>query len=461
MEVTRSWSRAAASTLLAFTQGNLLAQGSWTQTPTSGGPAAVSVHAAAYDLLRLRLVLFGGFNGVYNPIAETWEFDGRDWQAVAPATAPPPRAGHAMAYDYVRSKVVMFGGTTSIFGTGPMQDTWEYDGTTWTQATPLHSPSARYDQAMSFDLAAGQVVMFGGRSGLTWPTGDTWLWNGVDWVQAAVTGPSPRHGHAMCHDLIRSRTVLFGGMAIVDQSDTWEWDGTSWNLVSTTGPAGRCAHGMAFDISRAVSVMHGGNHGGNETWEWDGATWLLQNTATCSRWEHALVYDARLQRTTLFGGVVSAPLLVLGDVQTYGTPTPGSYVAQGTSCSGSLGAPLLFEPLATATGPMIGQTSTIQVTPTPWHTFFVFGWSNAWDGSTPLPVDLSAYGMPGCSLQVSRDAVTSVVPVLGVAALPVAVPHDPFLAGVVFYVQAFPVDLSLNGSGLLATNSLVATVGRL
>ena len=239
MEVTRSWSRAAASLLLAFTHGNLLSQGSWTQTPTSGGPAAVSVHAAAYDLMRLRLVVFGGFNGIYQPLAETWEFDGRDWHAIATATAPPPRASHAMAYDYARGKVVMFAGTTSIFGTGPMQDTWEYDGSTWTQCTPQHSPSPRYDHAMSFDLATGQVVMFGGRSGLSWTIGDTWLWNGVDWVQAATTGPTPRHSHAMCYDMIRMRTVLFGGSAIIQERDTWEWDGTSWSLASTTGPTGR------------------------------------------------------------------------------------------------------------------------------------------------------------------------------------------------------------------------------
>jgi hypothetical protein len=460
MEVTRSWSRIAAATLLAVTQGKLLSQGSWTQTPTSGGPPPLSVHAAAYDLQRLRLVLFGGFNGIYSPTVATWEFDGRDWHAMTPATTPPPRAAHAMAYDYTRGKVVLFGGTTSIFGNGPMQDTWEYDGVTWTQAMPQHGPSQRYDHAMAFDVAAGKVVLFGGRSGIQWPLGDTWLWNGIDWVQGATTGPTPRHNHAMCYDMIRSRTVLFGGIAIQERGDTWEWDGTAWSLVSTSGPSPRASHGMAFDISRAVSVMHGGNLGGNETWEWNGACWQLQDTAVVSRWEHALVYDARLQRTTLFGGVVSAPVLVLDDVQTYGMPMPGSYVAQGASCPGSMGTPLLFEPIATATGPMMGQTSIIEVAPAPWHTFFVFGWSNTADGSTPLPFDLTAFGMPGCSLQVSRDAVTSSVPVFGVASTAVTVPNDPFLAGVVFYAQAFSLDLAANTMGFVTTNSLVATVGR-
>ena len=72
--------------------------------------------------------------------------------------APPPGRGyHAMAYDAVRQRVVLFGGsnTNTI-----LNDTWEYDGTTWTQRTPATSPSARGAHAMAYDAArdvTGQV----------------------------------------------------------------------------------------------------------------------------------------------------------------------------------------------------------------------------------------------------------------------------------------------------------------
>jgi hypothetical protein len=56
--------------------------------------------------------------------------------------APPPsRHGHAMVYDAVRQRVVLFDG--DVFATSYFNDTWEYDGTTWTQRTPATAPSER------------------------------------------------------------------------------------------------------------------------------------------------------------------------------------------------------------------------------------------------------------------------------------------------------------------------------
>src|SRR6266496_2944326 len=63
--------------------------------------------------------------------------------------APPPsRHGHAMVYDAVRQRVVLFGGLSSSGNSS--NDTWEYDGTTWTQRTPGTSPSARQNHAMVY-----------------------------------------------------------------------------------------------------------------------------------------------------------------------------------------------------------------------------------------------------------------------------------------------------------------------
>src|SRR5882672_3746761 len=56
------------------------------------------------------------------------------WSKLSPGRSPPVRARHAMAYDLARRKIVLFGGNSLANGT--VGDTWEWDGTTWTQISP-------------------------------------------------------------------------------------------------------------------------------------------------------------------------------------------------------------------------------------------------------------------------------------------------------------------------------------
>ena len=67
---------------------------------------------------------------------------GVTWQLLAPAITPSPRWSHNMAYDAVRQRVVLFGGWGS--SGRRLNDTWEWDGVNWTQATPTQSPAARH-----------------------------------------------------------------------------------------------------------------------------------------------------------------------------------------------------------------------------------------------------------------------------------------------------------------------------
>jgi hypothetical protein len=65
-----------------------------------------------------------------------------------------------MVYDASRHRVMMFGGS---YFNQYLGDTWEWDGTSWTQRAPVLSPSKRFGSASIFDSRNGQVVMFGGR----------------------------------------------------------------------------------------------------------------------------------------------------------------------------------------------------------------------------------------------------------------------------------------------------------
>jgi hypothetical protein len=76
-----------------------------------------------YDVNRELVVMFDG--------EHTWEFVGGNWVKMGMLISPTPRSDYAMAYDQARGLVVLFGGITKegIY----LNDTWEYDGTTWVQ----------------------------------------------------------------------------------------------------------------------------------------------------------------------------------------------------------------------------------------------------------------------------------------------------------------------------------------
>jgi hypothetical protein len=76
------------------------------------------------------VLMFDG--GVLQGTTSTWVWQNSAWSRVA-TTGPSLRNGHALAYDAVRNRVVLFGG----FRNGQdFSDTWEWDGSRWTEVTP-------------------------------------------------------------------------------------------------------------------------------------------------------------------------------------------------------------------------------------------------------------------------------------------------------------------------------------
>jgi len=76
-----------------------------------------------------------------------------------------------MAYDVARQRVLLFGGTGL---NGLVSDTWEWDGSKWTQRSPITSPSVVSRHAMAYDLARKRVVLFGGLDLNARSVADTW-----------------------------------------------------------------------------------------------------------------------------------------------------------------------------------------------------------------------------------------------------------------------------------------------
>ncbi|MFN7972298.1 MAG: PKD domain-containing protein [Acidobacteriota bacterium] len=273
----------------------------WIQGP-AGGMSPRFGHAMAYDAALKRIVMFSG-----SSTADTWEFDGTAWRPGAGAPAGLiARSGHVMAYDSSRARIVMFGG----FG-GPsalyLNDTWEYDGTSWTAGPGAPaSLTPRTDSAMTFHEALGRAVLFSGSSSPVPPMNDTWQYDGASWSGPVLAGLAPRTASVVAYDSQRARVVLFGGTSF---NDTWEFDGASW----TQGPPApaslvpRRSAAVTFDISRGRTILFGGidsfsSNALGDTWEYDGATWSQGAGGPSPRGGHGMAYDAARSRSVLFGG---------------------------------------------------------------------------------------------------------------------------------------------------------------
>jgi hypothetical protein len=236
-----------------------------------GTPSARWVVGLSYDSQRGRTVLFGGMNARGVQLGDTWEFDGTAWSEREAAASPPGRLGGPMVFDPTRNVTVLYGG--SVF-TSPLRDTWDWDGTAWTLRASDSPAGARMGHGMVFHAVLGEVVAMGGvDEGAEFPAWPSWRWNGTTWRPVGDAMPMPVGvSYAdMAYDSRRERLVMFGGINV--PPDTWEFDGDAWMLRATEGPGWRFSHVMTYDSARGVTVLFGGFPDYHDTWLWDGAVW--------------------------------------------------------------------------------------------------------------------------------------------------------------------------------------------
>lgn len=296
----------------------------WSQL--SEQPGLRSGSAIAYDSLRKRIVLFGGRvdDGATNvePIGGLFEWNGDNWASI-PATVQPSARYHAsMAYDSARRRLVLFGGQVGN-AIAPLGDLWEWDGTNWALRTPAVAPTARTQAAMVYDTARKKIVLFGGfadsATGIAKPSDETWEWDGTTWTQVTTTLiPGARHTHVMAYDPRRAVTVMAGGYDdtngsnVIYRRDTWEYNGTAWVPVSSA-PADLDSKAMlAFDPTQNRMIAFGGIQPGpnaisTTTWSYSGGTWTADpDTTPQARYDGAMATDLSRGEIILFGGIASS-----------------------------------------------------------------------------------------------------------------------------------------------------------
>ncbi|MEZ4368607.1 MAG: hypothetical protein R2939_20350 [Kofleriaceae bacterium] len=278
--------------------------------------------AAAYDAHRDRVVVFGGWVGhdVVRPVATTLEFDGAGWrERTDPAMSPPARAEAVMAFDAQHGYVVLFGGVDEAFS--PLADTWIFDGESWT-VLDAPGPAARRRAVMAYDPARATLLMFGGTGVGDVLLDDTWRLDDGVWTRTGLSGgPSARAGAAMAYDAASARIVLFGGASAAGlQNDAWAFT-TKWTSIAATGaPAPRSGHALAGTHGGVVMVGGISSFGqvSNEVAILGGAAWTAQATGPSARGGHVMV-TASGNDVVLFGGD-DGSILIGGDPDVDGGP---------------------------------------------------------------------------------------------------------------------------------------------
>jgi len=149
------------------------------------------------------LVLFGGMRNVIIPYIfdDTWLYRDGVWQDISTDLRPTARQGHAAFFDPLRERMLIFGGARQPDGV-LLADSWEFDGELWLQVPNVNAPSARITTAAYYPEMA-VTLLFGGQ------TNDATLGGAADtwWMHY-------RAGDSVCGDGILGADEICDGSLI-------------------------------------------------------------------------------------------------------------------------------------------------------------------------------------------------------------------------------------------------------
>lgn len=342
----------------------------WSIVPTENPPPAHGAASFVQNPITGEIWLFGGSAaGSGAELAATddlYKFDGLRWTKIertADKPWPLPRGLAAMTFDPASGKIMLFGGF-GIFDTNvtgypsigePREDTWSWDGTTWTEHVTAEAPKGEVislDNGAPIPLAGRQTMLHSERLGglllvhealdgvQIWrydPATPTWTL--IAKPVANGTGPNFRLLSGAFLDPISGDVVVIGGLATgvplglsvaelaikysqgdIDtdtyfqgamSNEQWSFDGSTWRARTTPGdPGPRVETSAAYDESRELAVMYGGRFGSSatpitldDTWIWNGGHWTeAAGQRPPARRQHALAYDPVRKAIVLFGG---------------------------------------------------------------------------------------------------------------------------------------------------------------
>jgi cysteine-rich repeat protein len=286
-------------------------------------PSPRGYAAIAFDPIRDKLSLFGGRTDAGDTLDDTWEYDGTSWQLLTLPVAPSARQQHSMYFDSIANKTVLFAGRGAA---GNLDDSWQFDGGFWSEITVINKPKERSSHAMVFDDASGGGLLFGGLGPGMGELGEQ-IWefriaSTSVWKSTLFTNTTneflSKTSHSYSFDPVRGSLVVFGGRVVngggaLERNDTWEYNDDGWSqLPATNPPQKQFGQVMAYDSRRRVTVMFGRN---GETWELSNAVWIKRAVSgPPARIRAAMIYDVARGKILLVGGISTvAPFPLFAD----------------------------------------------------------------------------------------------------------------------------------------------------
>jgi hypothetical protein len=314
----------------------------WTAATVAAGPGARSMAAAVYDPVGLRMIVYGGYDGV-SFLGDLWSLDlspatltGSLWTPLsATGTPPSARVGCAAAYDAANQRVLFFGGQDAGGYRNDLHVLSLAGSPAWSGPSVSGLPPAgRSFATASYDPSRQTLLVYAGEDAggayadllvLAIPTGLSFTWS----APAVSSAPVGRSRHAAVFDPSGDRLLVFGGLdndpagdGSVMNGETWAFSPASsaWTpFAPAASPGFRVGHAGVWDsLNRRLVVASGNDTAGlapytSSLWAFEPLptpAWklLLPAGPLSGRAHAAAIYDAFHRRLVLYGGEDDASL---------------------------------------------------------------------------------------------------------------------------------------------------------
>jgi Kelch motif protein len=267
-------------------------------------PPARNGAAMTYDSARKRVVLYGGYDGVVR--GDTWEWDGTNWTETTPAQTLPPRNLPVMCFDPVTARTLVIGGVDPQ-GQPVSNILWEYDGTSWTQrAAATVPPGVAF--TMARDPVRDRIALLVNDG----PDTVHWEWNGSMWMRTAFAlPPLDADGSVLFFDHGRKQLGMVALIETPPELALYYLTASGWQRPpAAVEPVARDAAAIAYDAMQTEAVMFGGLDTGasplSDLWAWRGSHWSplvpAPGPKPSARSGHAMAYDAARGEVLVVGG---------------------------------------------------------------------------------------------------------------------------------------------------------------
>lgn len=287
---------------------------------------------------------------------------------------------------------------------------------------------------------------------------------GTNFVDATVTNPL---GVTICGLHVNSSVGANNPVTVRVHQKDGSYVGSvdnpaPWRLVASATVTSRGTGQRTFVPLAPPLHLAAGTHG--LAFEHVGASPVYTNLGALQTWTNSdLALTAGLvQAPPIFGPAATStqysPRIWNGALH-YATSAAGSapgYGYVGAGCAGALGIPRN----TASAQPIVGTTMVADVDRLPQNAaFFLLGFSRTSSPFGALPLDLAAFGAPGCAARVSPDATTLLLGANNVATFPLAIPANTALIGVLFFTQALALDPAANALGAVTSDAAALLIG--